>query len=307
MALLAFKELIKEAEKGAYAVGYFESWNIDSLLAVADAAAEARSPVILGFSGIYLPQSEQMRRARLGFYGATARELCQSLTVPVCLLFNESPHWEWVLEAGRSGFNLVMYADEIVGFPDLKRRVRSLVRQMHAIDVAVEAEISSVPGVSGSLCQPPGELKITDPAIAADFVRFTGVDALAVNLGQAHLHGRSPVRLDVDQLKRIREAVDVPLVLHGATSVVEEDLAAAIRFGIRKVNVGSSLKNTYFQALRSACAAAENDYNPYEVIGSGTQNDVLAYAREALKTKVMDWMHRLGSAGRVKGVGERNA
>jgi fructose/tagatose bisphosphate aldolase len=289
---------MEAAEIGGYAVGYFESWSIDSLLAVADAAVIARSPVILGFSGIHLPQAVRMQLERLPVFGVAARELCRTLPVPVSLLFNESPHWDWVLQASRSGFNAVMYADdETLGYEDLKIRVRSLVQEMRDRGVAVEAETSSVPGMIGSLADLPQELKLTHPARAHEFVRYTGVDALAVNLGQAHLHGRRAVRLDLALLRRIREAVYLPLVLHGATSVDPEHLEAAIRLGIRKVNVGSSLKRVYFEALRSACENARKDYNPYDVVGSGRESDVLRAAREKLEAKVVEWMRRLGSAG----------
>src|SRR5512147_2594246 len=95
------------AEQGGYAVGYFESWNLESLLAVADAAAATRSPVIVGFSGIYLPHPDRIVREPLAAYAALGRAVCEQLPVPACLLFNESPHLDWVLAAVETGFNLV--------------------------------------------------------------------------------------------------------------------------------------------------------------------------------------------------------
>jgi fructose/tagatose bisphosphate aldolase len=130
-------------------------------------------------------------------------------------------------------------------------------------------------------------------------VNNTGVDALAVNVGQMHLHGRQEVGLDLDRLAELVEAVDVPLVLHGATSMRREDLAAAIEVGVRKINVGSMLKQAFLGALRDRCAALPEQYNPYEAIGSGLQADVLVAGRLAMQRTVEKLMHLFRSTGRA--------
>src|SRR5437773_10617420 len=106
MPLVSFHDLMHCAEEGRYAVGYFEGWNLESLLAVADAAEAMRSPVILGYSGIYLPHPERRVVDPLAVYAAMGTEVGRRLTVPCCLLFNESPYLDWVLEAIRLGFQL---------------------------------------------------------------------------------------------------------------------------------------------------------------------------------------------------------
>jgi len=297
--LVPFAELMEAAEAGSYAVGYFESWNLESLLAVADAAVATSSPVIVGYSGISLPRTEQMQIDRLRLYASVAVELCRGLPVPACTLFNESPYMDWVLEASKAGFSVVMYSDEEMPYEEQRTRVRALVREVHQLNVAVEAEPFSVPGVSGSLSDIPSELRMTEPDLAVEFVDFTGVDALAINIGQAHLHGRRHVQLDLDRLARVRQQVRVPLVLHGATSIDPEHLSSAVRLGIRKVNVGSALKRIYFETLRATSGRIEVDYNPYEVVGSGGKLDVLGTARNAMKQMVAEWMLLLGSAGKA--------
>src|SRR5438309_1036318 len=112
MPLVSFQDLMTAAKRGRYAVGYFESWNLESLLAVADAAEQMRSPVILGFSGLYVPHPDRHVHDRLEPYAAMGLEVCKSLSVPACLLFNESPHQDWVYRAVDNGFNLVMLSDE---------------------------------------------------------------------------------------------------------------------------------------------------------------------------------------------------
>lgn len=135
--------------------------------------------------------------------------------------------------------------------------------------------------------------------MARDFVDETGIDALAVNIGQAHLHGREEVQLNLSRLAELRKKITVPMVLHGATSVRRSDLDAAVRMGIRKINVGSILKRTYFEALRTALAEIGQEYNPYDVVGSGLKDDVLTKARLALQNVVQSLMELFNSKGKA--------
>ena len=299
MALVPFRELMAEAERGGYAVGYFESWSMESLLAVADAAEAVRSPVLLGFSGIYLPHPDRARPDPLSAYAALGRDVCAALSVPAALVYNESPDLDSVLAAVDLGFGLVMYSDEFLPPHVLEGRVRSVVEHAHRYGAAVEGETAPLPGLRGKLESRPAGLQLSDPVSAREFVDVTQLDAFAVNIGQMHLHGRQEVHLDFDRLRALKETLSVPLVLHGATSVSKPDLVEAIRSGIRKVNVGSKLKQVYFNALQAACGSAGVDPNPYEVIGSGLPSDVLIQARIALQETVEEMMVILGSSGKA--------
>ncbi len=299
MPLVSFPQLMADTVRRNYAVGYFESWNLESLLAVADAAERMRSPVILGFSGIYLPHPDRRVRDRLETYAAMGLAVCETLTVPACLLFNESPHMDWVYAAVDLGFNLVMLSDDTLSSGDRITNIHNLVNYAHERGGTVEAEMQALVGVAGELIADPTcrDHQFTDPAEAETFVLETGIDALAVDLGQVHLHGRNIVRLDINRLRQL-EKLSVPLVLHGASSVDRGDLQAAIPLGVRKINVGSRLKQSYFGALRDACAAVDAKANPYEVIGSGLHNDVLVAGRLAMQRDVEDLMVLFGSAGK---------
>src|SRR6185369_8014783 len=133
--------------------------------------------------------------------------------VPACLVFNESPFLDWVLEAVQSGFDLVMYTDETLDLDEQQRRVRQVVERARLVSVAGEGEMKALLGVNGELSTLPDDLRLTDPETAREFVICTGVNALAVNVGQAHVHGRRSVSLDWQRLERLRQAVPVPLVL----------------------------------------------------------------------------------------------
>jgi ketose-bisphosphate aldolase len=299
MPLVPFKSLLADAARDGYAIGYFESWNMESLQAVADASESMDSPVLLGFSGIFLEHSQRLVKEHLSVYAALGQEVCRRLKTPACLVYNESPHFERVVEAIELGFGLVMFSNRNLSFDEQADRVGEIVAIAHRAGVAVEGEPMALPGVGGELLIAPDDVNLTIPRIARTFVERTGIDALAVNVGQVHLHGRSEVRLDLSRLKDLRQTIDVPLVLHGGSSISRTDLQAAIRLGVRKINVGSVLKRTYLEGLRLGLEELGGNFNPYEVVGSGLAEDVLVKGRLALQKVVEDWMCLFGSAGKA--------
>ena len=299
MALIPVQAMLAAAQRGGYAIGYFESWSLDSLLAIADAAEAMKSPVLLGFSGIYLPHPERVVADPLGAYAAMGLEVCRSLSVSANLVFNESPHEAWVRSAIELGFGLVMFSDENLAADAQIEKVEEIVQAAHLAGIAVEGEAVALPGVGGSLVEVPEDFRMTDPNAGREFVERTGVDAFAVNIGQAHFHGRRKVPLDLERLGELHNAIPVPLVLHGSSSVDSSDLREAIRLGIRKINVSSCLKQAYLEALRQACSAIGRDYHPYEVIGSGLESDILVAGRTALMKTVEDYLVLFGSTNRA--------
>jgi fructose/tagatose bisphosphate aldolase len=300
MAIVKFQDLMADAEQGGYAVGYFESWNLESLLAVADAAQASHSPVILGFSGRYLPDlARRIVSDPLAPYARMAEAVARGLSVPACLLFNESPSLDWVQTAIREGFGLVMYTDEHLAPEELELRVARLVQKAHAVGVAVEGEMDALPGLGGELNAMPQHLHLSEPARSRAFIERTGVDALAVNVGQVHMHARCQVRLNLPHLAKLRAEIPVPLALHGASSLAPADIAEAVRLGIRKINVGSVLKKAFFEAMRDACSRVDGHYNPYEVAGSGYDQDVMVAGRLAMRRVTENLMQTFGSAGKA--------
>ena len=299
MPIVPLPELLEEAAQGSYAVGYFECWNNDSLQAVADAAEAVRSPVLLGFSGIYLPHPFRIVQDRLNALAAMGLAVCKNLSVPANLVFNESPHLDWVLEAIDLGFGMVMFSDERLSVEEQIVKVKEIVEVAHHRGVAVEGEVLSLPGVAGELASPPRDLRLTDIRLACEFVHQTGVDTFAVNIGQAHLHGRHEMGLDNDLLTDLSREIRVPLVLHGSSSIRRTDLSRAIQLGIRKINIGSRLKQVYFEGIRDACRVVNEGYNPYDVVGSGLEGDVLVAGRIALQKTVQDLMELFGSTNKI--------
>jgi Fructose-bisphosphate aldolase class-II len=154
MPLVAFRDLMSDAARHRYAVGYFESFSLESLLAVTDAAEAECSPVILGFSGIYLPHPARQVRDRLATYAAMGLAVCRDLTVPACLLFNECPHAGWVEAAIALGFSLVMFSDDALDDSGTVAMIARMVDLAHARGAATKQSLLPFPASAATSIPP---------------------------------------------------------------------------------------------------------------------------------------------------------
>lgn len=294
MPLESIHNLVGDARRNRYALGYFESWDIASLQGTIDAAEQTRSPIIIGFNGEFLSDPERRARERLDWYAALGRAAAESARVPCGLIFNECPDDSWVRDAIRLGFNLVMPVVGASNPSDFPKRVREIVKAAHAGGVAVEAELGLLPhGPTGE----PGSL--TNPSAAAEFVAATGVDLLAVSVGNVHIATSGAPGLDLDRLGTLANALTVPLVLHGGTGVSAGDLRAAIALGVAKVNFGTYLKMAYLDAWRRALPPT-NTNDPHALLGRGGADDLLIACREAVRDAVLQRIESLGCCGRAE-------
>lgn len=295
MSIEPIERLMLACRNGRFAVGYFESWSLESLQGVLDAAEQTRSPVIIGFNGELLCHRGRMTEERLAIYAAMGKAAAESAKVPCGLIFNECPDDQWTLAAIEAGFNLVMPADPQASYNDYLLRVKHIVRHAHLRQVAVEAELGELPsGASGCI---EGEGVFTDPALAGQFVRETGVDLLAVSVGNVHIHLNGEQNLDLDRLVALRDHVPVPLVLHGGTGISAASIKDAIKLGVAKVNYGTYLKKSYLRAVRTALG--EQPSNPHELLGLGGQWDVMVAGRVAVSYAVLERIELLGCCGRA--------
>ena len=295
MPLESIPAMAKRAREGGYAIGYFESWNLESLYGVVEAAEQARAPIIIGFNGEFMSRPERLTVERLSWYGALGRAAALDAKIPCGFVFNECAQDDWTRAAIVAGFNLVMPADPAAAYDDYVGRVGDLVAYARPRGVAVEAELGELPAGAPGFSYGAGEK--TDPVRAQAFVTATGVDLLAVSVGNVHamLSGRKA--LDLERLAAIRRAVDIPLVLHGGTGIADESLRAAIVIGVAKVNYGTGLKQRYLAAVRRALA--NNEANPHALLGIGGPEDAMVAGRCAVREAVLERLPALGSAGRA--------
>jgi ketose-bisphosphate aldolase len=295
MALESAVDIVVRARSAGSAVGYFESWNLESLQGVLDAVQQTRSPTILGFNGEFLSRPGRVATERLEIYAAMGRSACASATTPCGLIFNECQDDRWIAEAIDAGFNLVMPVNPKLAFDQYVSWVRSVVKRAHEKGVGVEAEIGELPGGTSGVPDDAGAA--TDPELAERFVEATGVDLLAVSVGNVHVLIEGEQGLDLDRLEAIRKRVAVPLVLHGGSGIAPNDLQAAIQLGVAKVNYGTYVKQRYLAAVRAALAASES--NPHELLGMGGRRDVMVAGRQAVRDAVLERIGLLGCAGKA--------
>ena len=210
MPLKPVFDLVRDAREKKYALGYFESWNFESLQGVLDAAEQTHSPIIIGFNGYFMSHASRRLPERLRCYAELGKAAASGASVPCGLIFNECPRDEWVRAAMLAGFNLVMPADHEASYEDYVRRVTALTEHAHQRGVAVEAEIGQLP--SGSSGEVKEDGRMTDPEVAERFVRATRVDLLAVSVGNVHVMLRGERELDLERL------APGPLAAEGARS-----------------------------------------------------------------------------------------
>jgi fructose/tagatose bisphosphate aldolase len=292
MSLVPIKELLGAALAKGYAVGYFESWNVESLHGVIDAAEATRSPIIIGFNGEFLTAPSRLAAERIEWHGALGRAAAAGAAVPCGLIFNECPLDAALRQAVTAGFNLVMLADPEASYENYARRTVELTAFAHARGAAVEAEIGELPcGASGE----GGSL--TDPALAERFVHATGIDVLSVSVGNVHIRVAGAGALDLARLAEIRKRISTPLGLHGGTGIAADSLREAIKLGVAKVAYGTYLKQRYLAAVRKALGSTEQ--NPHRLLGMGGADDVMVAGRLAVRDAVLGRIHHLGCCGKV--------
>jgi fructose-bisphosphate aldolase class II len=286
------KQMLADAMAGGYAVCYCESWNLESLQAVVEAAEEMRAPSIAGFNGGFLGRTCRSQPERLVFYGGMAAALQESI-VPVSLILNETDDLAQIEEGLEHGFNAVMVENHALAPEEYMRLVKQVVQMAHTKGVTVEAQVGHLPN-GWDAGQGTGQ--ITNPKEAHKFVAETGIDALGVSIGNVHIMTEGKASVDLSALARIREATQVPLVIHGGTGFPREQAREAIALGVAKFNFGTTLKQVYLKALREKLAQYTEPMNPHPFLGMGGEKDILVAAREAVKKRVKELIETYGFA-----------
>lgn len=296
MPLVPLPTLLEHAAQNRYAVGYFESWDVYSLEATVAAAEENRSPVIIGIGGLSANHA-WLRGHGIHLYGAVSEMLAKRARVPVATLFNEADSFVEAAGGLGAGFNSVMMHTQGWSQEKLIADTAALVAAAHAVDVAVEGEIGALAEVKDGVLQEAGA-SYTTPDAAETFVRETNVDCLAVAVGNVHFvtGGHTPT-VQVNLIEQIRDAVKVPLVLHGGSGTPDDQTRQAVQAGITKVNVGTRLKHFFGQALIAGLQAPLDD--PNLAVGSRLEGDLHSRAAAALTREIQRLMDVFGSSGKA--------
>lgn len=275
--------MLGPAQRGHYAVGAFNYCNFETAQAVVEAGMALRSPVM------YITAPWETSLLGPEAVVEVARYVAARADVPVCLHLDHATDVESVKECIEAGFPSVMIDASAHDFEENVRMTRAVVDMARPAGITVEAELGAVGRVDDATVEGSDGNSLTDPDMAAEFVRLTGVDALAVAIGNAHgIYTQQP-ELDLARLDRIRAAVSVPLVLHGGSGTPSDQLRRAIEIGISKVNVASELSRAYLNAIQQAVAQSD---------GKIWYVSALIDAKKAVTEVVERWMAKLGSAGK---------
>jgi len=282
--LVGMRELLADARRQGYAVGAFNFANAESAQAVVEQAVALRAPVILMTGPWEIPMLGAKLLAQI------ARELAAQADVPVCLHLDHAADLGLVEECIGAGFPSVMMDASAHDFEENVRLTRAVVELAHPRGITVEAELGAVGRVADGLEGGSAAPSLTDPEQAAEYVARTGVDALAVAIGNAHgIYPQCP-QLDFDRLGAVARVVTVPLVLHGGSGTPADQLARAIALGVGKVNVASEVSRAYIEGFTGCVAAAQGRTWYAYAMGAGKQAVGQVAAR---------WMKVLGAEGRA--------
>jgi tagatose 1,6-diphosphate aldolase GatY/KbaY len=280
--LVSSVELLHSAREGGYALGAFNIYNLEGVQAVVKAAEAEQSPAML-----------QLHPAALRYGGTPLVTLCLSAAreaaVPIAVHLDHSSSAADIRNALEAGLGSIMADGSMLPYADNVRFTAEMAALAHAKGAGVEAELGRLTGTEDDVTVEETEARYTDPEQAAEFVRQTAVDALAVCIGNVHGQYRGVPKLDFQRLEAIAGRVAVPLVLHGASGLPNEMVRRSIELGVCKFNVNTEVRDAYVRALRQAFGAP----GPTELLPLMTQ------AVDAMQSVVSAKLQLFGSQGRV--------
>ena len=276
--LVTMKELLLPAKEKKYGVGFFNAVNVEMARAIIETAEELRAPVMIGTAEVLLPTMPLERVAEYLI------PMAKKASVPVCVHYDHGLSFDKCMEALKLGFTSVMYDCSTEDYENNMAKVAEMVKICHGMGVTVEGELGHVGDNEGSgkLANPSDYF--TDPAVAEDFVLRTGVDSLAVAVGNAHGDYKFPPKLDFDRIETIAKQTGLPLVLHGGSGLADSDFRTAIHRGICKVNIFTDLDKAGKAGLEKGLAD-----------GAKTMMDLIPYEIEAMKAVVRNKLELFGS------------
>ena len=284
MPVVNSRELLKDAQAHGYAVGAFNVENMEMMQAVVAAAEAESAPLMLQTT------PSTLRYAGPAVFAAMAQAIAGGVRVPVAIHLDHGDSFELCRQAAWDGYTSVMIDGSRLPLEENIALVRRVVQMAGDVprQPAVEAELGRLGGKEDSL-----EVKedvYTDPGEASRFAEETGIDSLAVAIGTAHGFYKGAPKLDFERLAQLRDAVSVPLVLHGSSGVPDEDVRRAVSLGVCKVNSPTELRAAYTEAARQSLSGDPALYDPKKFGGPG---------REAVTKLVRRRIAVCGACGRV--------
>lgn len=277
-------ELLTRAKKNNYAVGAFNVYNLEYAKGIIDGGEEENSPLIL-----------QISEGVISYFGLNnilkpILLMAEEAKIPVCVHLDHAKSFELVIKAVNAGFPSVMFDGSVLAFEDNLKITKKIVEIAKILNVSVEAEIGKV----GKEEDGEGNINVEYTKIdeAIQFSKALSIDALAVSIGSIHGVTTPHVELNIDILKELNKKIDIPLVLHGSSGVVDSSIKEAIKNGITKINVATRLKVKVSEKINDSILN-------YGVSSITDAKNLSTIIKDAVKKVVRDRIRLFGSSSRA--------
>lgn len=275
-------DVLFPAKAEGYGVGFFNAVNVEMARAIIETAEELGAPVMVGTAEILLPAMELERVAEYLI------PMAEKASVPVCVHYDHGLTFERCMEALKLGFTSIMYDCSTAPYEGNVEKVARMVEICHAMGATVEGELGHVGDNAGAgKLEKPSDY-FTQPDAAENFVSRTGIDSLAVAVGNAHGDYAFPPKLDFERIRVISERTGIPLVLHGGSGLSDDDFHKAVKLGVSKINIFTDID-------KAGRAGVEKGLRE----GAKTMMQLIPYEIEAMKEVVSEKIRLFGSDGKI--------
>lgn len=286
--IASVKEILNKAKEGGYAVGAFNTINLETTQAIIEAAKEMHSPVI-----VQITEKTMEYAGGRGIFNLIKNEAeFYAEEIPIGIHLDHGKSLEIIKRSAMIGINSVMYDGSRKSFEDNVKVTKEVVDFCHEKGITVQGELGNVPYLSEhKMGEVNWEEYMTIPEQAKDFVSQTGIDALAIAIGNAHDFFKEREIPDWERLTKIRELINIPIIIHGASDWEDGKAEEAIKKGANCFNVDTNIRLTFINTLSSIFKGNESPgFDP---------RNILSQAREAVKKSVKKKIELFGSVNKV--------
>jgi len=264
--LVHLKEILEKAKKENYAIGAFNTSNLEVTLGIVQAAVAKKAPIIIQVSETAIQYAGLKPITHI--VETIAKN--EAVKIPIALHLDHGKSFHSITECIEAGFSSIMIDASDLAFDENISLTKKAVDYAHKKGVLAQGELGEViRGRRGVVNQLEREIGMTDPKEAEEFVKKTNVDTLAVAIGNVHGIWKLQLgvpKLDIERLKEICKRVKIPLVLHGASGLKKEEINEAIKFGIRIVNIDTEIRLAFINSLRKVLEQNGQEYDPRKIL-----------------------------------------
>lgn len=255
--LITTKNLLAEAQRSKIAIGAFNTSDLEVTQAIVLAAKELQTPIIVQTT------TKAIQYAGLAFLADIIKRFANEINIGVVLHLDHGKDLNLIRQCLAVGYTSIMFDGSDLPFEQNVAMTREVVLLANSYNVPTEGEVGTVPSPGNNV------VAKTDPHQAMEFVRQTGVNSLAIGIGTTHGKDTSNEQIDFTLLKTLRESIEIPLVLHGASGINNETITQLIDFGISKINIDTDIRFAFSESIKEFMAQHPDIFDPREIMTAG--------------------------------------